>query len=69
MNIGKLTKIPQTCQNWDFWGISSIPAVSPKRYKEDRGHLLENAVYLELRRRNREVYVGKMRDKEVDRGC
>jgi predicted AAA+ superfamily ATPase len=32
----------------------------------DRGHLLENAVYLELRRRNRYVYVGKMRDKEVD---
>jgi predicted AAA+ superfamily ATPase len=32
----------------------------------DRGHLLENAVYLELRRRNRFVYVGKMRDKEVD---
>ena len=32
----------------------------------DRGHLLENAVYLELRRRNRYVYVGKMQDKEVD---
>jgi predicted AAA+ superfamily ATPase len=37
-----------------------------KRFDEDRGHLLENVVYLELRRRNREVYVGKMRDKEVD---
>jgi predicted AAA+ superfamily ATPase len=33
--------------------------------ESDRGHLLENAVYLELRRRNRYVYVGKMRDKEV----
>lgn len=32
----------------------------------DRGHLLENAVYLELRRRNRHVYVGKVREKEVD---
>ncbi|MCL2111653.1 MAG: ATP-binding protein [Clostridiales bacterium] len=32
----------------------------------DRGHLLENMVYLELLRRNRYVYVGKVRDKEVD---
>jgi predicted AAA+ superfamily ATPase len=32
----------------------------------DRGYMLENAVYIELRRRNRHVYVGKMRDKEVD---
>jgi predicted AAA+ superfamily ATPase len=37
-----------------------------KRFEEDRGHLLENAVYLELRRRNREVFIGKLRDKEVD---
>jgi predicted AAA+ superfamily ATPase len=37
-----------------------------KKLDEDRGHLLENVVYLELRRRSREVYVGKMRDKEVD---
>ncbi|MDR2779905.1 MAG: ATP-binding protein, partial [Synergistaceae bacterium] len=37
-----------------------------RKFTDDRGHLLENAVYLELRRRNREVYVGKLRDKEVD---
>ena len=37
-----------------------------KETDSDRGHLLENAVYLELRRQNRYVYVGKMRDKEVD---
>ncbi|MDR3242780.1 MAG: ATP-binding protein [Clostridiales Family XIII bacterium] len=37
-----------------------------KQVGTDRGHLLENAVYLELRRRNRHVYVGKLRDKEVD---
>jgi predicted AAA+ superfamily ATPase len=33
---------------------------------DGRGHLLENVVYLELRRRNREVYIGKLHDKEVD---
>jgi predicted AAA+ superfamily ATPase len=33
---------------------------------QDMGHLLENAVYLELRRRYRQVYVGKFREMEVD---
>jgi len=33
---------------------------------QDIGHLLENAVYLELRRRNHKVYVGKFRNMEVD---
>jgi predicted AAA+ superfamily ATPase len=33
---------------------------------QDMGHLLENAVYLELRRHNRKVYAGKFRDLEVD---
>lgn len=37
-----------------------------KKSGDDRGHLLENVVYLELRRRNREVYAGKLRDKEID---
>jgi predicted AAA+ superfamily ATPase len=37
-----------------------------KKTTDDIGHLLENVVYLELRRRNREVYIGKLRDKEID---
>lgn len=32
----------------------------------DMGHILENIVYLELRRRGYEVYIGKIKDAEVD---
>lgn len=32
----------------------------------DRGHILENIVYLELIRRGYEVYIGKVDDCEVD---
>jgi len=32
----------------------------------DSGHILENIVYLELRRRGYKVYIGKVNDKEVD---
>jgi predicted AAA+ superfamily ATPase len=37
-----------------------------KDMKKDIGHWLENAVFFELLRRNREVYVGKIHEKEVD---
>ncbi|MDR0971373.1 MAG: ATP-binding protein [Bacteroidales bacterium] len=37
-----------------------------KKTTEDIGHLLENIVYLELRRNYPEVYIGKLRDKEID---
>lgn len=33
---------------------------------DDRGHLLENVVYLELLRRGNRVWVGKQGDKEID---
>ncbi len=34
--------------------------------KADRGHILENIVYLELLRRGYEVHIGKVRNSEVD---
>lgn len=36
---------------------------------DDFGHLLENIVYLELLRRNNQVFVGKVGDNEVDFVC
>jgi predicted AAA+ superfamily ATPase len=38
----------------------------PKRMQVDIGRLLENVIYLELRRRYQRVYIGKVRDKEID---
>jgi predicted AAA+ superfamily ATPase len=32
----------------------------------DRGHILENIVYLELLRRNRHVWIGKNNNTEID---
>jgi len=50
--------------------MSPIPALDgrgfAKRYGADVGHLLENVVYLELRRRNKRVFIGKIRDMEID---
>jgi len=37
-----------------------------KGRRADMGHLLENAVYLELRRRYDDIYVGKWKEHEVD---
>ena len=37
-----------------------------RNMQPDRSHWLENMVYLELRRRYRDVYVGKIDNKEVD---
>jgi len=41
-------------------------ALLGKELESDSGHLLENIVYLELRRRGFQVWLGKIGDKEVD---
>lgn len=37
-----------------------------KEVGQDAGHLLENIIYLELRRRGNEIWVGKIGEREVD---
>ena len=37
-----------------------------KEVGQDDGHLLENVIYLELRRRGNEIWVGKIGEREVD---
>lgn len=37
-----------------------------KNKSSDIGHILRNIIYLELIRRGYEVYVGQLKDKEVD---
>ncbi len=37
-----------------------------KEVGQDSGHLLENVIYLELRRRGNEIWVGKIGEREVD---
>jgi predicted AAA+ superfamily ATPase len=41
-------------------------ALLGKESANDRGHLLENIIYLELQRRNYQIWIGKMNNFEVD---
>lgn len=41
-------------------------ALIGKEFEADRGHLLENIVFLELQRRNSQVWIGKVDNLEVD---
>ena len=41
-------------------------ALLGKELESDSGHLLENIVYLELRRRGFQIWLGKIGDREVD---
>ena len=41
-------------------------ALFGKELASDAGHLLENIIYLELKRRNRQIWIGKTNNSEVD---
>lgn len=41
-------------------------ALLGKEFTTDAGHLLENVIYLELKRRNNQVWIGKTNNLEVD---
>jgi predicted AAA+ superfamily ATPase len=59
-------KLLQTQNKYYSVDIGLLLAVLGRDTKINRGHLLENMVYLELRRRYKNVYVGKNADTEVD---
>lgn len=44
-------------------GLANIVSMS---FSEDKGRLLENAVFLELKRQNKEIYYYKQQDYEID---
>jgi predicted AAA+ superfamily ATPase len=59
-------KLLQTLNKFYSVDIGLLIAVLGRDTKINRGHLLENIVYLELIRRYKSVYVGKNAEKEVD---
>jgi len=56
----------QTLNKYYTTDIGFITSILGKSAKVDRGHLLENIVFLELQRRYMEIYIGKNAETEVD---
>ena len=56
----------QTLNKYYTTDIGFITSILGKSTKVDRGHLLENIVFLELQRRYKEIYIGKNAETEVD---
>ncbi len=59
-------KILQTINKFYTVDIGIISAILGRNAHINRGHLLENLVYLELLRRYKSVFIGKNAEKEVD---
>jgi predicted AAA+ superfamily ATPase len=59
-------KLLQTLNKYYTTDIGFISALLGKSAKVDRGHLLENIVFVELQRRYTEIYIGKNTETEVD---
>lgn len=56
----------QTLHKYYATDIGFINALLGKDTKTERGHLLENIIFLELSRRYKEIYIGKNMETEVD---
>jgi predicted AAA+ superfamily ATPase len=59
-------KILQTYSKYYLVDIGLRQMILGRTAGSDRGHILENVIYLELLRRNRNVWVGKTTSAEVD---
>ena len=59
-------KLLQTLNKYYTTDIGFITSILGKSAKIDRGHLLENIVFLELQRRYKEISIGKNAETEVD---
>jgi predicted AAA+ superfamily ATPase len=59
-------KLLQTLGKFYSVDVGLARNILDKNLRADRGHILENIVYLELLRRNKVVYIGKNDTKEVD---
>jgi predicted AAA+ superfamily ATPase len=59
-------KLLQTLSKYYTTDIGFISALLGKTAKIDRGHLLENIIFIELQRRYKEIYVGRNTETEVD---
>jgi predicted AAA+ superfamily ATPase len=59
-------KLLQTLNKYYATDIGFITSILGKDAKADKGHLLENIIFLELSRRYKSIYVGKNLETEVD---
>lgn len=59
-------KLLETINKFYTVDIGIITAILKRNSRINRGHLLENVVYLELLRRYKTVFIGKNAEKEVD---
>jgi predicted AAA+ superfamily ATPase len=59
-------KLLQTLNKYYTADAGFVSALLGKSAKVDRGHLLENIIFIELQRRYTEIYIGKNAETEVD---
>jgi len=62
-------KMLQTLNKYYFADTGLLISILGRNAKINRGHLLENLVYIELKRRYKEIYIGKVLNTECDFVC